>query len=338
MELYLDSIKIEEVREANRLGFLAGLTTTPTFMHREGIKDVDSTIAELSKMVKLLHVEAMGDSSERIIGEAQRILDLGLDKERTVFKTPVSIEGVKACKGLIEKGIKVNIHLVYTLQQAYMGFCAGATYVCLLVGRLQDQGQDALKLVEQCVNTVEKYNYPTRIMFSSVRNIEHVKDALNTGAHACTIPWNIMKQLPQNHFTQLGIQQFTEHNEMLTMKASDLLIDEKVFLNYNASVLDGLMLMTESRIGAVIILDDKGEIYRIFTDGDLRRSIKANHGDILHKRFSELKRNSPVSVDSNCCLSDVIEVFRTREVDNLVVTENQKPKGLVDIQDLIKWI
>ncbi len=338
MELYLDSIKIDEVREANKLGFLTGLTTTPTFMHREGIKDIDSTIIELSKMVNILHVEALGDTSEMIIKEAQRILDLGLDKEKTVFKTPISMEGAVACKKLIDKGIKVNIHLVYTLQQAYMAFCAGATYVCLLVGRLQDQGHDALKLVEQCVDAAGKYGYPTKIMFSSVRNTEHVKDAIKLGVHACTVPWSILKQLPLNHFTDLGIRQFVEHNELLTIKASDLLISDKVFLNFNATVLDGLMLMTDSKLGAVIVLDDEEGIHRIFTDGDLRRLLKSNSSDLLNTKFRDLQSNKPVSVEIDCCLSDIINVFRTNEVDNLVVTENNKPKGIVDIQDLIKWI
>jgi transaldolase len=338
MELYLDSLKFEEIREANKLGFLTGLTITPTFLHREGIKNIDSTIVELSKMVNILHVEALGATSEIVVKEAERILDLGLDKEKTVFKTPISLEGARACNMLRNKGINVNLHLVYTLQQAYMGFCAGATYVCLLVGRLQDQGHDALKLVEQCVNTVEKYNYPTKIMFSSVRNIEHVKDALSLGVHACTMPWSIMKQLPNNHFTDLGIRQFTEHTELLTLKASDLVLTDNVFLNYNSSVLDGLILMTESKTGAIIVLNDNGDIHRIFTDGDLRRSIKANGSDLLHKRFSEITPNTPVSVEVGSSLTEIINTFKNKEVDNLVVTDNNKPVGLIDIQDLIKWI
>ncbi len=155
---------------------------------------------------------------------------LGLNKETTVFKIPISLEGAKACKILTDNGLKVNLHLIYTIQQAYIAFCAGATYVCPLVGRLQDQGQDALKLIEQCVKAVERYNYKTKVMFSSVRNIEHVKNALNLGAHACTVPWNVLKQLPQNHFTELGIRQFVEHTEMSTIKASDLVKRDDVFL------------------------------------------------------------------------------------------------------------
>ncbi len=149
MELYLDSADIKEIKEAFQLGFLTGLTTTPTFMHREGITDIDSTILELAKIVPVLQIEALGRTAEEIVAEAKRQDALGLDRETTVYKIPVSLEGVKACRMLVNEGYKVNIHLVYTLQQAYMAMQAGATYVCPLVGRLQDQGTDALQLLHR---------------------------------------------------------------------------------------------------------------------------------------------------------------------------------------------
>ena len=129
MELYLDSADIKEIEEAFQLGFIAGLTTTPTFMHRHGITDIDDTILKLADIVPVLQIEALGNTCREIHKEAHRLLNLGLDIERTVFKIPVSIDGVKACKMLKDGDIKVNIHLVYTLQQAYMAMAAGADYV-----------------------------------------------------------------------------------------------------------------------------------------------------------------------------------------------------------------
>ncbi len=175
MELYLDSTNLSEIEEAFELGFLYGLTTTPTFMHRDGITDIDGTILKLSKMVPVLQIEAMGENAEDIIKEAKRLLKLGLNKEKTVFKIPISLEGAKACKKLIDDGLMVNLHLVYTVQQAYIAFSAGATYVCPLVGRLQDQGHDALDLIDQCVKAVSKYGYNTKVMFSSVRRRSAVR-------------------------------------------------------------------------------------------------------------------------------------------------------------------
>ena len=147
MELYLDSVDFKEIEEALKLGIIDGLTTTPTFMHRHGITNVDEAILKLSKMVKVLQVEALGDTPEEVEKEADRLIALGLDPKKTVFKIPVSNIGIAACKRLRDKGYMVNVHLVYTLAQAYMAMQAGATYVCPLVGRLQDQGHDAVTLV-----------------------------------------------------------------------------------------------------------------------------------------------------------------------------------------------
>jgi transaldolase len=338
MELYLDSIKFEEVQEANKLGFLTGLTTTPTFMQRDGITDVDSVILLLSKMTNILHVESLGSSAEEIIDEAERLLSLGLNKDKVVFKTPISFEGAKACKILTDKGLKVNIHLVYTIQQAYIAFCAGATYICPLVGRLQDQGQDALALVEQCVKAAERYSYKTKVMFSSVRSIEHVRNAINLGAHACTIPWYVLKQLSENYFTEIGIRQFVEHQEMSTIKASDLAKTDEVFLNCNSTVLDALILMTKSKTGACVVLNDQNDIYRVFTDGDLRRLIKNGQNNLINKKFIELETNSPISVGLNATLHEITNLFKEKEVDNIVVIENNKPVGIIDIQDVLKWL
>src|ERR1043165_419753 len=159
MELYLDSANLKEIEEGFKLGFLNRLTTTPTFMQKEGITDIDGTIVKLSKMVPVLQIEALGNTAEEVVAEAKRQLDLGLDPARTVFKIPVSLEGVRACKMLRNQGLLVNVHLVYTLHQAYMAMHAGATYVCPLVGRLQDQGHDALSLVAQIVSAVYQYGY-----------------------------------------------------------------------------------------------------------------------------------------------------------------------------------
>jgi transaldolase len=335
MELYLDSVKINEIGEASALGYLTGLTTTPTFMYRDGIKDIDATIVEISKMVDTLQVEAMGNTADEIIGEAQRLLSLGLNPGKTVFKIPVSIEGTKACKKLVDKGLMVNLHLVYTVQQAYMAFCAGATYVCPLVGRLQDQGHDALGLVKECVNVVEKYNYHSKIMFSSVRNMEHVKNALIIGAHACTIPWSVMKSLTDNHFTRIGTDEFIQHTNLLNTKVKDIIRRDNTILSSSATLAEALIEMTNSKVGAVIALNPDNTLHRIFTDGDLRR-IKNDKGkNILDITMSELEPNSPQYISSDSTLLDAQKKFKEAKVDTLVVIDEDEILGLVDIQDVI---
>lgn len=336
MELYLDSADMEEIREAFQLGFLSGLTTTPTFMHRHGITDIDATIIELSKIVPVLQIEALGNNAEQIIAEVYRQDALGLDKNNTVYKIPISLEGVKACKKLTDEGFKVNIHLVYTIQQAYMAMAAGATYVCPLVGRLQDQGHDALTLVEQCVNAVNYYGYNSKIMFSSVRNIEHVRNALNIGTHTITAPWKVIQQMSKNNLTDLGTQQFVEHTRLMTYKIKDILGNDNPIAFVNDTISECLLKMTVGKFGAVTLVNENTEAIGIFTDGDLRRLIANKGADSVNKSVKDvLTLIKPFTIDENELLNEANKIFKKNPINSIVVTRKNKVVGMIHIQDIV---
>jgi len=334
MELYLDSADIVEIEEAFKLGFLTGLTTTPTFMHRGGVKDVDSLIVKLSKIVPVLQIEALGDTAEEVLAEAKRQLDLGLDPKKTVFKIPVSLEGVRACNMLRREGLLVNVHLVYTLQQAYMAMQAGASYVCPLVGRLQDQGHDALSLVEQCVYAVDHYGYDTKVMFSSVRTTEHVRNALNLGVHTITAPWKIMKALTENNFTTVGTDQFVEHTRLMTVKVKNVVDSVNPTVTDDTPLVDAIVKMTEFGFGAVTVVKKDGTLVGVFTDGDLRRKIQQEGRDVLKKNLKDFEYGKPVSIEGDALLNEASALFKKFNVDTLLVTDNGKPVGMLDIQDM----
>jgi transaldolase len=334
MELYLDSANIKEIESAFELGFLNGLTTTPTFMHRNGISDVDQLIKKLSGIVPILQIEAMGNTAEEIINEAMRQMDLGLDASRTVFKIPVSLEGVKAAYQLRKKNLLVNIHLVYTLQQAYMAMQSGANYVCPLVGRLQDQGHDALELVKQCVFVANHYKYDTKVMFSSVRHAEHVRNALNIGVHAITVPWKVLVALTENNFTTIGTQQFFEHTRLVTQKVRDVIRPVNPVVSAESSVTEALVRMTESGLGSVAVINDNGKILGVFTDGDLRRKLQQEGRNILNHKMGDFSYSSPVAVEADALLNEAAEIFKKTSIDNILVTEKGAPVGMLDIQDL----
>jgi len=334
MELYLDSADIKEIEEAFQLGFVKGLTTTPTFMHRHGVTDIDGLILELSKMVPMLQIEALGETAEEIVAEAHRQLELGLDQERTVFKIPISLEGAKACKMLRNENILVNIHLIYTLQQAYIALEAGANFVCPLVGRLQDQGHDALDIVDQIVTAVDTYGYDSKVMFSSVRHPEHVRNAINLGVHVCTIPWKVMKMLTQNAMTDLGTNQFIHHTKLMTTRVRDVLSTKNPLVNLNDSLTDALVKMTESGFGCVSVTDDKGQLVGAFTDGDLRRLIEKEGKDGLQKKMSDFEYNTPITIDGNALLNEASQIFHEQNVDNIIVVNGDQVSGILDIQDI----
>jgi transaldolase len=334
MELYLDSANLKEIEEGFKLGFLDGLTTTPTFMQREGVTDIDGTIVKLSKIVPVLQIEALGNTAEEVVKEAHRQLALGLDPKRTVFKVPVSLEAVRACYLLRKEGLLVNVHLVYTLQQAYMAMHAGATYVCPLVGRLQDQGHDALALIEQCVGAVDHYGYDTKIMFSSVRHNEHVRNAINMGVHTITLPLKVLKSLTDNNFTTIGTEQFLRDTRLMTVRVKDAINNINPLVAADAILKDAIVKMTEYGFGSVSVINADGSLKGVFTDGDLRRLLQKEGEHILNKKMSELTYKPAVSIDANAILNDAAGLFKQTNVDTILVTENGKPFGMLDIQDL----
>ena len=245
------------------------------------------------------------------------------------------MEGIKACKMLIDDGFLVNIHLVYTLQQAYMAMQAGATYVCPLVGRLQDQGHDAIALVEQCVEAVNYYGYNTKVMFSSVRNSEHVRNAINIGAHTITVPWKVMNQLTENNFTTIGTQQFEEHTRLMTVKIGQAIRDKNPIVKADDIIADCLVKMTAGGFGAVTIVDDNNHAIGFFTDGDLRRFIE-NGGDIKNALKESVSIKKPLTIGVEELLIKAQELFAIHKVDELVVIDkDDKVVGLFDVQDLV---
>ena len=336
MEFFLDSANMAEIEEALKLGIIDGVTTTPTFMHKNGITDIDGAIIKLSTMVPVLMIEALGETADQIVGEAHRLLNLGLDKKKTVFKIPVNLEGVKACKRLRTEGFLVNLHLVYNIQQAFMALTAGASYVCVLVGRMQDQGHDALGLVKQIVAVIKEYNYDCKVMFSSVRYPEHVKNALELGAHNITLPWSIMKKLAENNLTKIGTDQFFQHTRLMTVQVKTIIAQANPVVDIECKVLDALLKMTDSGMGAVSIVSKEGKLAGIFTDGDLRRQMRKLGEHILTASVGECMTANPLSIEADACLQKAADIFNANQVDNIIVTEDGKPIGMLDIQDLVK--
>ncbi len=336
MDLYLDSADFKEIEEAFQLGFIKGLTTTPTFMHRHGITDIDGAIVKLSGMVPELQVEALGEKHDEIVTEAHRLLELPLAKE-PVFKVPVSLEGLRACKTLTDEGHRVNVHLIYTLNQAYMAMAAGAAFVCPLAGRLQDQGHEAILLYEQCVDLVERYGYSTKIMFSSVRYPDHIRQAALAGVHVCTVPWGVMKRLCDNSLTKVGTEQFFEHTRLMTVKVKDVIRENNPICRLAETVKDALVKMTASRIGAVTLVNDAGELAGVFTDGDVRRRLQENGEGILDKQMKDAGYTpDPFTVNADALLYEAVNVFNAHQIDNIIVLEDNLPVGILDIQDLVK--
>ena len=337
MELYLDSVDFAEIEAALDYGFIRGLTTTPTFMHRHGITDIDGAIVKLSGMVPELQVEALGDTPEEVVAEAERILALPGLKQEPVFKVPISTAGAKACNRLVTSGHRVNVHLIYTLNQAYMALAAGASFICPLAGRLQDQGHDAISLYEQCVDVIDRYDYDAKVMFSSVRYVDHIRQAMLAGVHVVTAPYKIIARLCDNVLTELGTAQFREHTALMTTRVSSMIRPENPVCTADDRLKDAMVRMTESRLGVVTVVDGNGAAVGVFTDGDLRRRLPDAGANVLDQSIGEIGfSQDPLTLPADALLNEAVTLFEKHSVDSIVVVDGDRPIGVLDIQDLVR--
>ena len=201
---------------------------------------------------------------------------------------------------------------------------------------MQDQGYDALGLIRQVVEVINTYHYDAKVMFSSVRYPEHIKDALMLGAHNITVPWSIMKKLGDNQLTKLGTDQFFQHTRLMTIQVKSVISDVNPVVDLDCKVLDALLKMTDSGMGAVSVVTKEGDLAGIFTDGDLRRQMRKMGDHILTATVAECMTANAISIDGCAMLQKATDIFNANQVDNIIVTEKGKPIGMLDIQDLVK--
>ena len=205
MKLFIDTANVEEIRKANDLGVICGVTTNPSLIAREGrvFKDV---VTEITTIVDgPISAEVVSLEHEKMVEEA---LELAAIHKNIVIKIPMIEEGLKAVKILSAKGIKTNVTLIFSASQALLAAKAGATYVSPFVGRLNDISSRGNELVETIHNMFEKHGITTEIIAASIRSPEDVVDAALAGADIATIPYKIIVQMTKHPLTDAGIEKF----------------------------------------------------------------------------------------------------------------------------------
>ena len=205
MKLFIDTANVAEIRKANDLGVICGVTTNPSLIAREGrvFKDV---VTEITTIVDgPISAEVVSLEHEKMVEEA---LELAAIHKNIVIKIPMIEEGLKAVKILSAKGIKTNVTLIFSASQALLAAKAGATYVSPFVGRLNDISSRGNELVETIHNMFEKHGITTEIIAASIRSPEDVVDAALAGADIATIPYKIIVQMTKHPLTDAGIERF----------------------------------------------------------------------------------------------------------------------------------
>ena len=212
MKFFIDTANVEEIRKANELGLVDGVTTNPSLMAKEG-KAPLQVLKEICGIVKgPVNAEVIGVDADTMVKEAK---DLSRIHKNIVVKIPMLEEGLKAVRRLAALKIKTNVTLVFSASQALLAAKAGASYVSPFVGRIDDISYSGMELVAEIIDIYENYVFETKIIVASVRNPMHVVEAARMGADIATIPYSVITQLAKHPLTDIGLAKFLKDWEKL---------------------------------------------------------------------------------------------------------------------------
>ena len=207
MKFFIDTAKVEDIRKASDMGVICGVPTNPSLIAKEG-RDFNEVIREITTIVDgpiSGEVKATTVDAEGMIKEGREIAAI---HPNMVVKIPMTVEGLKAVKVLAAEGIKTNVTLIFTANQALLAAEAGATYVSPFLGRLDDISQPGIDLIRTIADIFAIYGYETEIIAASVRNPIHVTDCALAGADIATVPYGVIEQMTKHPLTDQGIAKF----------------------------------------------------------------------------------------------------------------------------------
>lgn len=207
MKLFIDTANIEEIKNANDLGVICGVTTNPSLIAKEG-RDFFEVVKEISTIVDgPISAEVISLEADKMVEEAKEII-AKIGSDNVVIKIPMCAEGLKATKRLTALGIKTNVTLIFSAGQALLAARAGATYVSPFVGRVDDIGAVGMELIEDIVEIFTVHDIKTEIIAASIRNPIHVTDAAKAGSDIATVPYKVIEQMINHPLTTSGIEKF----------------------------------------------------------------------------------------------------------------------------------
>jgi len=208
MRLFLDTANIDHIRHGVELGVISGVTTNPSLVSKEGKVNYQEQVKKICSIVPgPVSTEVLSQDASGMIAEAREIAKWA---DNIVVKIPASLEGVKATSVLAKENIKVNFTLCFSLNQALLGAAAGATFISPFVGRLDDIGEDGMKVVVDIVEYLDYYQLPTQLIAASIRHPQHCFMAAKAGAHIATVPYKVLLQMIQHPLTDIGVKRFAD--------------------------------------------------------------------------------------------------------------------------------
>jgi len=206
MRIFLDTASIDQIRQADKLGIISGVTTNPSLVAKEATADYETVTKTICSIITgSVSVEVLAEDVEPMIEEARIKASWA---PNVTIKIPATAAGLQAISTLSKENIEVNMTLCFSVNQALLGALAGTTYVSPFVGRLDDVGHDGMEVVKDIVDVFKKYDLKTQVIAASIRHPLHCIAAAKAGAHIATVPYSVLMQMIQHPLTDVGVSRF----------------------------------------------------------------------------------------------------------------------------------
>ncbi|MGB2750897.1 MAG: fructose-6-phosphate aldolase [Pyrinomonadaceae bacterium] len=206
MKFFIDTANLDEIREANELGMIDGVTTNPSLVAKEGDIDFKEHIAAICALVEGdVSAEVTALDTAGMLAEGRELAKIA---DNVVIKVPLTLDGLKACRTFRAEGTKVNVTLCFSAAQALLAAKAGASYISPFIGRLDDIAQDGMQLIRDIVQIYDNYGFATEVLAASIRHPVHIVDCALAGADVATIPFKVIQQLVKHPLTDKGLEGF----------------------------------------------------------------------------------------------------------------------------------
>jgi len=206
MKFFIDTANLDEIKEANELGLIDGVTTNPSLVAKEGDVDFKEHLAKICAIVKGdISAEVTALDTEGMLREGRELAKVA---SNVVIKVPLTLDGLKACRAFRAEGTKVNVTLCFSAAQALLAAKAGASYISPFIGRLDDVATDGMQLIRDIVQIYGNYGFETEVLAASIRHPMHIVDCALVGADVATIPFKVIQQLVKHPLTDKGLEGF----------------------------------------------------------------------------------------------------------------------------------
>jgi transaldolase len=214
MKFFIDSGDIEEIKKAASMGLLDGVTTNPSLLAKSG-KPMKKALVEICEIVDgPISGEVLATDYDSILREGREIAKI---HRNMVVKVPLIVEGLRAVKTFASEGIRTNVTLCFSANQALLAAKAGASFISPFIGRVDDTSHEGMQLIEQIITIYQNYGYNTEVLVASVRSPIHVLQAAQLGADICTIPFKVIEQLAYHPLTDIGLKKFIEDGKKIPL-------------------------------------------------------------------------------------------------------------------------